>query len=341
MPARIPGIQHWRMPYSSSTSGKQRGRWLMFGDTRRSSAFIDLHVWPPQPIVIDNEYVVTFDILPDGRMVVCSMLTDPVTEYAIRVHPHGWPNDRSVGPAQAIPLPVPDGIYDVVTIGDRVVVYDWLIDQKKAPETHLVYVLENGRFVPAVGLPPVQSFDSGYFSHQTHANGKVVLEPGRDVLIWDGNGYELEDGVFGPRWELAAAGGGLGSWTSALWGSGFFYRSNGKVMYARWLEDPVPVLPDADNVMYLAPGPDNSICITHGQNRKSLIGRVWYPEDGSYIPIRRTDLGYGPSALSSAMNWSDKTERIYFGLTTTIPVSALSGLKRTRPRGDGYRVRKA
>lgn len=343
MPARLIGLRHWRTPYTSF-DWKRRGPWLMGGQTRQSTTFVDLRAWTPQPIHVQNEYCVSFDVLPDGRLVVCSMLTGAEeSEYAVRVHPRGWPADPNAGSPEVYPMPA--GAGSVVAIGDAVVAFDWLIDRNKPPEGRVAYLLERRKFVPARGLPEVTTFDPGQFSHQTHGNGKVSLAPGRDVLVWDGNGYELEGGAFEPRWELAAAHcGALGRWTAVPWGAdGFFYLSDGRVMYARWLRDPVPVHPDAENVMSLGPGPGGSVILTHGRNRKSYVARVWYPEDGSYVPIRRTDLGYGPSAITDQFHWSEDTDYFYNGGGTfmlTFPATSLDDLKRVRPRRDGYRLPK-
>src|SRR5438067_1973777 len=102
MPTPFPALEDWRLPYTSF-SGQQRGRWLMYGDTRRATVFIDLQQWPPNPITHAAEYVTSFDLLPDGSVVVCSMRTDPASEYAIRIHPPVWPADPMAGPDRVIP----------------------------------------------------------------------------------------------------------------------------------------------------------------------------------------------------------------------------------------------
>jgi hypothetical protein len=314
----------------------------MHSDTRRSTVFIDLDTWPPSPLVIDTEYVDSFDVLPDGRLVVCSMLTKPESEYAIRIHAPGWPADPTAGGAEVIPCPVPGGIFEVHVIGDRVIAFDCLIKRDQAPQMKRAYGLKAGRFRPVSELPEVRTFGRGQSGHQTYDNGKVTLAGGAEVLVWDGDGYELKRGRFERTWGLAAKTSlGLGRWTDAPWGGdGFFYLSDRRVKYARRGARPVSVLPDAENVMYLAPGPERSVLVSQGRNRKSLAARVWFPEDGSYIPLTRKDFGIPPRFSPDELYWSAATRHVYtkFGSLLTFPNSDLLALKRVRPRGAGYTV---
>src|SRR4051794_14464743 len=106
----FPNIRRWPLPYTSF-EGQRRGRWLMYADTRRSTIFIDLDTWPPAPAVIVTEYVTSFDVQPDGRLVVCSMRTRPASEYMVRVHPPSWPARAAADPSEVIPPPIRGSIY--------------------------------------------------------------------------------------------------------------------------------------------------------------------------------------------------------------------------------------
>jgi hypothetical protein len=315
----------------------------MYSDTRRSTVFIDLEVWPPNPVVIDTEYVSSFDVLPDGRLVVCSMLTRPESEYRVRIHPLGWPADAPTEPPDVIPTPIPETC-ELITIGDRVIALDALIEKEAPPETKRAYALKSGRFRAIPELPEVRIFSPSNLAHQIYGNGKVTLLDGTDILIWDGNGYEVKRGRFERTWDLAAVDIiFLGGWTAAPWGQdGFFYLSDQQVRikYTRRGAKPVAVMTDADNVMYLSEGPEHSVIASHGMNRKALAARVWFPEEGSYIPVKRKELGIAPHFRPDEMYWSAATRHVYtrFGGLLTFPDSDLLALKRVRPRGGGYKV---
>jgi hypothetical protein len=340
-PAQFPNICRWQLPYTSF-DGMRRGRWLMYSDTRRSTVFIDLDVWPPNPLATDAEYVSSFDVLPDGRMIVCSMLTKPEAEYAVRVHLPAWPTELTSAPSEVSPTPIPGRNCEVCVVGDRVIAFDPLIERSSPPETKRAYSLEDGRFRSVSELPEVRTFDRGSFAHQTRDNGKVTLADGTDVLIWDGNGYESQKGAFERTWKLAARSSALlGGWTAAPWGEdGFLYLSNRRVQYAQRGASPVPVMLDADNVMYLCSGPEGSIIASHGKNRKALAARVWFPAEGTYIPVARKQLGIAPHCRPDELYWSAATRHVYskFGGLLTFPESDLLALKRVRPRGGGYKL---
>jgi hypothetical protein len=337
----FPNLQHWPLPYTS-LDGRRRGRWLMYSDTRRSTTFIDLDVWPPNPVVIDREYVTSFDVLPDGRLVVCSMLTRPESDYKVRIHPPGWPSGKRTGPPDIIPTPITGEFCELLAIGDRILAFDALIEKGEQPEKKRAYVLKSGRFRPVPELPEVRRFRPGQLAHQLHANGKVTLLDGTEILIWDGNGYELKRGRFERTWKLGARqSGGLGGWIAVPWGQdGFFYLSDRRVRYARRGSQPVAVMKDADNVMYLSEGPEHSVIASHGKTRKALPSQVWFPADGSYIPVTRKDLGIAPNFHPHELYWSAATRHIYtkFGGLVTFPESDLLALKHVRPRAGGYKV---
>jgi hypothetical protein len=293
-------------------------------------------------VVIDTEFVTSFDVLPDGRLVVCSMLTKPESEYMVRIHPLGWPAKPASRAPEVIPGPLSGETCEVYAIKNLIVGFDRLIAREDPPEAKQPYVLKGRRFRPATDLPEVRTFDSSQFAHQTYANGKVTLADGTDVLIWDGHGYEVKRGRFERTWDLAAEESAvLGGWTAVPWGGdGFFYLSDRRVSYARRGVPPVPVMPDADNVMFLSPGPEDSVIASHGRNRKALAARVWFPASGVYIPVTRKELGIASHFSPAELYWSGGTGYVYtkHGDLLTFPASDLLALKRVRPRAGGYKV---
>lgn len=345
MPSRpFPGLRSWPLQYSSSL-GQRRGRWLKYASIGEPTTFLDLETWPPDPVGVDTEYVSTFDVLPDGRLVVCStLITSENPGYMVRIHPLGWPAAPKAGPPEVIGLP-PTGVdCEVWVIGERVIAFSSHIAKHNPPAQRQAYALKEGRFRAARSLPTIQNFDKVH-NLQQFDNGKVTLADGAELLIWDGNGYEVKRGSLKQTWSLEAKNSfGVGGWNSVPWGrDGFFYLSDRRVMYVRRGKKPVPVLPDAENVMYLSPGPERSIIASQGKNRKGLAARVWFPLDGSYIPITRKDLGVDPHSYADELYWSAATRHVYTrgrGLVT-FPDSDLLARDRIRPRGAGYTVEPA
>jgi hypothetical protein len=290
-------------------------------------------------LVIDTEFVVSFEVLPDERLIVCSMLTQPESEYAIRIHRSGWPREPADGTTEVVAVPADSYLGEVVTIGNEVIAFGRLIQRHRPTEAKQAHRLKGGRFHPVPELPEVQTFDEGESGSQVTENGKVTLADGTEVLIWDGDGYELQRNRFVRTWELAAKDNFI-DWTAVAWGEGFFYLSGRKVMYARRGNEPVPVMSDAENVMFLSPGPEDSVIASHGKNRKALGARVWFPSDGSYIPVTRKDLGIAPHFNPDELYWSAATNHLYskYGGLLTFPDSDLLALNRVRPRSSGYKL---
>ena len=349
MPDPFPGLQRWPYPAGQSWwyggTARRRGRWLMVGDTRRATAFVDLDAWPPNTVAHPDEYVVSFDLLPDGRVVVCSMPTNPAGEYAVRSHPAGWLADPAVGPPLVIPPPPGTTTVEVWAVTGRVVVFDGLIERPGRAAARRAHLLDPdaGGFAPAPGLPPVREFLPGQLAHQVHSNGKAVTADGAEVLVWDGAGYEWAGRRFVRRWPLTARGEHLGRWTALPWGpDGFLYHSEGRVLYARRGREPVPVHPDADSVAHLGPGPDDSVILCLHRSPDRHVARVWFPAEGSYIPVVRKHLGAVPHWMIDPLYWSPVTRHVsfHYGALMTFPEADLLGLKRVRPKGDGYRVPK-
>ena len=90
-----------------------------------------------------------------------------------------------------------------------------------------------------------------------------------------------------------------------------------------------PAVTDAENVMSLEPGPDSSVLMCHGRNRKGLVGRLWFPADGTYVPLVRSHFGWGPAPIF----WSAATKHVYLESLATVPDAELLALKRVRLRG--------
>jgi hypothetical protein len=340
MTAPLPGLSEWPLaprPYYFSFEGHRRGRWLMYGQTRRAVVFIDLAAWPPAPILITEEYAISFDVLPDGRLILCSHLTGPEESgYRLRLHAAGWP-ERG-GPT--LVTADTDFTGEALTFGDTVLAVPWI--GKELPEDQRrPHLLQDRHLVPVEELPLATRFDeSGWYELKC---GKVTLGSGVELLVWDGVGYERDGGRFRPAWDLALRSSHI-SWTAVPWGEeGFFYLSDRRVWYARRGQPPQPVLPEADNVMFLHPGPDDSVLLSHGRNKKHLEARLWFPLDGVYTPIERGALGVTGRGLGAGeLYWSEITRHVYFryGSLRTVPEADVLSLKRVRSRGDGNIVPK-
>lgn|GEM_PF-3490480 len=343
MPTAFPNIKQWPSPEGYWPEVQRRGKWLMMSDTGCATAFIDLTRRSPKAKPNHSEYVNSFDILPDGRIVVSSMLTKPPRKYAIRIHPADWPTKPTAGVLEEYPNPSDMLLAKVWSVSGCIIAFDFRIERSNPVGTHQVYFLDRGKFVAAPGLPTVTSFGRDPFDYQVHTNGKVTLPTGEEILIWDGDGYTWNGKRFELSWKLGVKEpGGIEGWMSVPWGAdGFFYLSERQVTYVRRGKRPVRVHPDAGSVTFLSPGPEDSIILCMFKNAKRHIARVWFPADGTYIPLFRVQLGWRPSTLGGdPLYWNKTAKHIHISPLTTFPDSDLLGLKRIKPPGKGYQIPK-
>jgi hypothetical protein len=71
MATPFPHLQHWPIHGLDFDDGR-RGRWLTRGHVLKSNVFVDLDAWPPEGISRTDEYVTSFDVLPDGCLLNAS-----------------------------------------------------------------------------------------------------------------------------------------------------------------------------------------------------------------------------------------------------------------------------
>lgn len=343
MPEALAGLKTWpnNLPDAQSAwfgLGRPCGRWLVQGNTRRSTAFVDFSQLPPPVVVHPNVFLISLDRLPDGRFVTCAMPTNPVGEYRVRLYPADWPTNPGAEPLAVLPCPGGISMVNVWSIAGRVVAHQRLIDGKHPPAAHRAYLLDSDKWHRAPGLPPVTQFLTGTLPHQVHGNGKVTLGDGTDVLIWDGDGYEWTGKEFEKRWELSAGDANLEGLVTLPWGTqSFFYLSNGKVMFARRGKKPVRLLPDVEFAGHLSRGPNDSVFVSIYGDPKRTVVRQWFPEAGNYVPLLRANLKLSRSTICPHLHWSAETKHVHLSRLSAFPEASLNDQKRVTPK-SGYRV---
>lgn len=175
--------------------------------------------------------------------------------------------------------------------------------------------------------------------------GAVRLGDGTRVAVFDGDGYELKDGEWSRSFKLGIQNSFV-DFTSAPGASdGFYYLSNRELYHARRGARPERLMPDASNVMGIAPGPDGSLLTWFGTNKRSHVVRVFYPEDGTYIPLIKKQIAPDTVHLHcSELTYFPKTGLLYIltsGALFTIPWSDVQSLKRVKPRNKPGHKRSA
>lgn len=135
--------------------------------------------------------------------------------------------------------------------------------------------------------------------------GKAVTGDGREVLIWDGDGYEHD----GQRLRRTFALGATNvDWSAVPAGPGaFYYLSDRKLMLATRGKKPRSVHAKAKHIMRIAPGPAESLLLQFGDNPQRWQFGVY---DGDVRGYRANKLGTQRDVLF-AVEWSEKAGRIF------------------------------
>jgi len=175
-------------------------------------------------------------------------------------------------------------------------------------------------------IPAAVGVDSQFGLKYTY--GSVTLGNGRNILVWDGDGFELVDGQLKKTWPL-----GIDEpydFMTLPWGDdGFYYFEDRSVFRVKPDTKREQVMTGVENVMGFWSGPNGSILFYLGDNDTGYVGGIWYPNDDVYIPIRPSEFS---TKLSShdfdSVHWSDKTRHFYAVVRDgvfTVPAEQLLG----------------
>ena len=327
MSDNLADVKQWQLPDLTFGDPFRCGRWWFMGLSASSSmAVVDLETYPPVVQHWKQDYAWHADWDGQNTVGLCSRPGNhehgkfalSLRSYANpQVELRRFPLFRNGEPIQT---------KAVFAIADQwIAVGEWY----EGTEQRVAFRLQGDELLPADDLPAEQGIASKISVRFTH--GKATLQDGTQILIWDGDGYELQNGRFQRTWKLRAD-------ASSEWFSvpasdqGFFYLSERKIYLAQRGEAPRHMLPDAENVMSMTPGPEGSVLLRMGYNKKNLLYRIWFPHDGSYIPLRRVDFDAPHYASHMVPQWSETTGHFFMMYFSTVPVAQVLSRKRTKPR---------
>lgn len=237
------------------------------------TAFVDFSTPPPKFAFID-EYSLAADRSRGGRWLTVSMISEEPFVYRVRI------SAAATGKKTVLEAPKEKrGMLKWAGFVDERVVALMEIQPKEALGQCPAYALQEqkGRLVRVKELPERAS------RHRYH--GIVRLNDGTDLLIWNGDAYELRDGRFELVISLGATGYDNVLANLAYGPNGFFYLSDNRLFSVRRGEPPVSHLPKLDNIMSVSPGPMGSLLLKEGDNKRGDLGKLYLPDDGTYIRI--------------------------------------------------------
>jgi hypothetical protein len=313
------------------------GDWLVTDDTDPFTTKIwSLQSWPPKIVRSWNEFAPYHARSQHGAWL---LLSEPNAEARTRnFRPRFYPS-LDVGP---INLPVILSGSEIEVRSPAFVRHIPVVfrsepdDVKEGDSVAPPLWWKDRQWQPMPGLPDAilrKAEGSRYIS--APPCGVSTLADGSEVLIWDGNGYELRDGTFVRTFDMKSHNAEV-QWTSVPWrDDGFFYLSNRCLFEVRRGGQPIRHLPDCSNIMFVRPGPEGGILLREGDNPDGDTAKLYFPDAGNYIHIEPELFDDNDYAL---VYWNAHIDRFvvsYGDKFLAIPTSKVLSLPREHVKTNG------
>ena len=211
-------------------------------------------------------------------------------------------------------------------------------DYKSKVARH-VWILDESGPREAPGVPAEEVRFNGDFRIDPYLE-VVTMPDGRDVMFWDGKGYEWDGDrfvrTFAPRLE---AGSSLEPKIVSLGPDRIFGVSRSNWYGHRLLEirrgddEPVHHLPKLDNIMGLTRGPSGALLIHQGHNPAGDVGKVYWPDEDRYVRLEPSLFGDEDTDDIHALHWAESAGRLVAiepNRLVAVPIDQVLALPRYR-----------
>lgn len=309
--------------------------WLLSGDDNSFETNVwDLSMWPPPLVHTLNGFATAMARSRDGRWLFLSE-TNPVAKrrtfrpflYSNLSKPCDGRFPLRIGRAES-------DLDGCAFFGARPVVFltkPW--NAKPGSKLLPPYWLEGSAWKPIHGLPSVDA------TQRPGSFGVLQLRDGADVIIWNGNGYELHGDHFQMTFPIDAKGKEQ-YWTFVPAGTdGFFYLSNRCLFEVHRNGSPTPHAQKWKNIMFIRRGPSGTILVQEGENKDGDVGKLYFLGEDTFIHI-------GPELFDDEeyrfIYWSEPTDRFIVLREQWLAVSTTTVLNLPRYRvSTGRKIKSA
>ncbi|MET8777166.1 hypothetical protein ABZV58_19355 [Nocardia sp. NPDC004654] len=278
----------------------------------------DLESWPPRLALQRNEFWVAAARASEGGWLAYSTVD---TKARPRVFAPILVDGDTDAP-RVLPAKGPDGAdlysHECYFLGTRPVVLHEVKShllrfggmQLGDPLPGPLWLTESGAWEQIPGITPGTVVKSSLGDAARPVTGAARLADGSTVLIWDGNGYELDPAGTGcvRTFEMAAQRSFVGFTSAPAGTDGFFYQSGRDLHEIHRGGTPIRHAEAWANVMDVRPGPDDSLLLKFGSNDEGNVGALYFPNDRTHIPLPPEM--FGDKSSYSALYWSRSTNRI-------------------------------
>lgn len=302
-----PPSEKFSLPGNFERRGGYRDVHVLSRALPDSTFIVDLSQWPPQCHTRNDEFAWRADHGTNGKWLLMSR----------------------VGAKQGHVTPVrgrvlidlhkePESIFDVVEKGSTIEVNDGFLVSGRVvlvPETDglqvgtevFARVQDGSEMQKAAGLPP-HKVRKERFSNARIARDVARLTDHKEVLLWDGNGFEWDGARFNITFQIGVTDGYEGLSAVAIKDDGFFFLKDRQLFEIYRGKSPKPHLPELTNIMHAMPGPQDGILLMEGDNEDGDIGKLYFPDSETFIHIEPELLG--DQEIYDFLCWSRPANRI-------------------------------
>jgi hypothetical protein len=292
-----------------------------------ASVLLDLSHWPPQHHLRPQEFAWNADCDRDGSWLLVS-----------RVGPGDFRNPVR-GRVFTDLRKEPEMILHVEDKGAEVVVNDGFLvagrvvlipdpSPYKLGEELTAWMQDGDRMRPAPGLPP-HTVRKNKSSSVWIVRDIARLADGSEVFVWDGEGYEWDGNQFQKTFPLGLTNPYDAFSAIPIGEDGFFFVTGRKLFEVHRGGSAIRHAPLCENVMAVLPGPAGGLLLKEGDNPDGDIGKLYFPNEGTFIHIEPELLG--DQDLYDFLCWSQGANRIVASDGANlyaVPVEAILALPR-------------
>lgn len=277
---------------------------LRLGDD--SLAQIDIGAVPPKIERLPIDYATFVGQLEDLWLAI--ERRKDARPFRFRLFTHA--GELAAPAVEAAPMWSGRALANVAVVGARV----FARDEDAAPPTLLRWAGKSFERVPEIR--PAKGANGNYVF------GAARTGDGADVLVWDGDGYELVKGKLVKTFPLGARA-RYGGWSSApTAGGAFHYTLDGHVFVAERGKKPRAVATKTTNVQRLAAGPGESTLLRLGDNRQAWA--VALLRDGRVVGLRGKEITHADDDVHG-VEWS-ASAGAFFAFTSEAVVALPASL---------------
>ncbi|MEV6558484.1 hypothetical protein AB0M22_22420 [Nocardia sp. NPDC051756] len=188
-----------------------------------------------------------------------------------------------------------------------------------------LWLAESGAWERIPGIPDAAVVQSALGDAARPLTGAARLADGSTVLVWDGDGYELDAAGTGcvRAYEMGAQRSFVEFTAVQAGDDGFFYLSGRGLHEIHRGGTPVRHVEAWTNVMAVRPGPDGGLLLKFGGNDEGDVGVLYFPASGTYISLPPEM--FDDRSSYSALYWSREADRIVVvgGGFVAVPVESV------------------